>query len=58
MRKINLLLFVFLSISFTAFTKNKPLPKNKWVKLFNGKNMDGWKPKIVGFPIGENTYNR
>ena len=56
-RKINLLLLVFLSISFVVFTKNKPLPKPKWVQLFNGKNLNGWKPKIVGFPVGENTYN-
>ena len=56
-RKINLLLLVFLSINFVVFTKNKPLPKPKWVQLFNGKNLNGWKPKIVGFPVGENAYN-
>jgi len=25
-----------------------------WVQLFNGKNLDGWTPKITGFPLGEN----
>ena len=30
---------------------------SKWVSLFNGKNLDGWKPKIAGFPYGENFGN-
>ncbi len=24
-----------------------------WVPLFNGKNLDGWIPKIAGYPLGE-----
>ena len=30
---------------------------NRWVSLFNGKNLDGWKPKIAGFKYGENFGN-
>ncbi|MFM7322333.1 MAG: DUF1080 domain-containing protein [Armatimonadota bacterium] len=26
----------------------------KWFPLFNGRNLDGWTPKIVGFKAGEN----
>ena len=26
----------------------------EWIQLFNGKNLDGWVPKIMGFPLGEN----
>jgi hypothetical protein len=26
----------------------------KWIQLFNGKNLDGWIPKIRGYPSGEN----
>lgn len=26
----------------------------KWVSLFNGKNLDGWQPKIKGYALGEN----
>jgi hypothetical protein len=26
----------------------------KWVSLFNGTNLDGWTPKITGFPAGTN----
>ncbi|MCD6340267.1 MAG: DUF1080 domain-containing protein [Verrucomicrobia bacterium] len=25
-----------------------------WIPLFNGKNLDGWKVKIRGYPLGEN----
>ena len=25
-----------------------------WVQLFNGKNLDGWTPKVTGYPLGEN----
>ena len=32
-------------------------PKDKdadWVPLFNGKNLDGWTPKIKGYDLGDN----
>jgi hypothetical protein len=29
----------------------------KWTPLFNGKNLDGWTPKIKGYPLGENYAN-
>jgi len=32
-------------------------PQEKWVPLFNGKNLDGWTPKIKGYPAGENFGN-
>lgn len=25
-----------------------------YIQLFNGKNLDGWQPKITGYPLGEN----
>ncbi|MBK9137945.1 MAG: DUF1080 domain-containing protein [Verrucomicrobia bacterium] len=25
-----------------------------WIPLFNGKNLDGWTPKITGFDLGDN----
>jgi hypothetical protein len=28
-----------------------------WVDLFNGKDLDGWIPKIKGYPAGENFGN-
>lgn len=29
----------------------------EWIPLFNGKNLDGWTPKITGFPLAENYGN-
>jgi hypothetical protein len=26
----------------------------EWIQLFNGRNLDGWTPKIKGYPLGEN----
>jgi 3-keto-disaccharide hydrolase len=28
--------------------------KKEWIQLFNGKNLDGWTPKITGYALGEN----
>lgn len=32
-------------------------PEARWVSLFNGKDLTGWTPKIVGHPAGENFAN-
>ena len=32
----------------------EPKEKGEWVALFNGKNLDGWTPKITGHELGEN----
>ncbi|MFI5457092.1 MAG: DUF1080 domain-containing protein [Isosphaerales bacterium] len=31
--------------------------KDGWIPLFNGKDLDGWKPKIKGYDLGENYGN-
>ncbi len=28
--------------------------RRDWVQLFNGRDLDGWVPKIKGYPLGEN----
>lgn len=28
-----------------------------WIQLFNGRNLEGWTPKIKGYPLGENFAN-
>ena len=28
--------------------------QEKWIQLFNGKDLDGWTPKIKGYALGEN----
>jgi hypothetical protein len=33
----------------------EPKPaKGQWVSIFNGRNLDGWKVKIAGHPLGDN----
>ncbi len=29
----------------------------KWIRLFNGRNLDGWTPKITGYELGDNFGN-
>jgi hypothetical protein len=28
-----------------------------WISLFNGKDLDGWSPKIKGYDFGDNVHN-
>jgi hypothetical protein len=32
-------------------------PPGRWISLFNGTNLDGWKIKMRGFDLGENHRN-
>lgn len=32
-------------------------PEGEWIQLFNGKNLDGWTPKITGYDLGDNWGN-
>lgn len=31
--------------------------EEEWIQLFNGKDLDGWTPKIVGHELGDNYAN-
>jgi len=31
--------------------------EGRWVSIFNGRNLDGWTPKIKGYDLGENFGN-
>lgn len=39
-----------------AAAQNNPGEK-EWVQLFNGRDLDGWTPKITGYAVGENFGN-
>lgn len=32
----------------------KPADAREWIQLFNGRNLEGWTPKIKGYALGEN----
>jgi len=34
--------------------ESKDTAKSRWIRLFNGKNLDGWKVKITGYELGDN----
>lgn len=56
MKHIKLILITFLLQSFiieNGFIKQD----KKWVSLFNGKDLNNWKPKIAGYKLGENFGN-
>ena len=43
--------------AFAALVSIASAEEGKWVSLFNGKNLDGWTPKIRGCKAGENFQN-
>lgn len=58
----NLLVIVamLLSVIYSCKQKEKESPleeKEKWIKLFNGKDLEGWMPKIKGHAFGSNHNN-
>ena len=47
------LVFVLISANCCCAAEKKPAGK-RWISLFNGKNLDGWKPKITGYDLNDN----
>jgi hypothetical protein len=43
-----------LALAAPAAPAQEPKKDPEWVPLFNGKNLDGWTPKIKGFELGDN----
>ena len=51
------ILLLALCIGWQASTRSQDfsqVPRDRWISLFNGKNLDQWTPKITGYPAGEN----
>jgi hypothetical protein len=40
----------------SLFAANQPDEK-EWIRLFNGKDLEGWAPKITGYELNENFGN-
>lgn len=56
--KIKKICLVILSLTigfFQAISQKKS--EEKWIQLFNGKDLSNWNVKITGHPIGENYKN-
>ncbi|MCG8448986.1 MAG: DUF1080 domain-containing protein [Pirellulales bacterium] len=39
---------------WSARAETADAEKGEWIQLFNGKNLDGWTPKIRGYEVGDN----
>lgn len=50
----NFLPLLFFVVLVACSTKEKPA---EYIKLFNGKDLTGWTPKIAGYKAGENYKN-
>lgn len=45
----------FAFLIFVGICAAQPGPRSEdWIPLFNGKNLDGWTPKITGYELGTN----
>lgn len=44
-------------VPLLAFAVLAASAEDGWISLFNGKDLDGWTPKIKGYPLGENFAN-
>jgi len=42
------------ALSLQAASAQSAADRKDWLQLFNGKNLDGWVPKITGYDLGEN----
>ena len=47
----------FLLFSCSSSRSLEVHPQEEWLPLFNGKNLEGWTPKIRGYALGENYAN-
>ena len=50
-----LLLVGFAAINGTTTANSQS--GDGWIQLFNGKDLDGWTPKITGHALGDNYGN-
>ena len=46
-----------LSLALTPLVAQRDVDRLDWIQLFNGRDLDGWTPKITGYPLGENYGN-
>ena len=51
-----LCLFVFYDCKNTEEQKEE-VAEAEWIELFDGKTLDGWRPKVRGFALDENPMN-
>ena len=55
----NVIIFIVCLLLFTGCKKKESIAEvsEKWIQLFNGKDLDDWNIKIKGYPLNENIHN-
>lgn len=48
---------ILLILSLMACQASNTQSQTGWIQLFNGKDLNDWKVKITGYPLGENFAN-
>lgn len=49
---------ILIGLLFSCAAPRKSVPRQEeWLPLFNGRNLDGWTPKIRGYAVGQNYAN-
>ena len=56
-RVLWLMCLVLASILFGCAVEQKKASSSRWIRLFNGKNLEGWKVKIAGHELNDNYGN-
>jgi hypothetical protein len=51
------LFFLFLILIISCKSGNPPKEEEKWIQLFNGKDLGDWDIKFAGYPLNENLNN-
>ena len=54
---VSTLLFSTKSTGTTGSQTANAAKNSKWISLFNGKDLNGWIPKITGYKAGENPHH-
>src|SRR5690606_1018423 len=57
MKYVFILLFIFCACNPSTKKNSQTENSEKWISLFNGKNLNGWISKVSGDSIGVNTLN-
>ena len=55
--KLSVLATFVIAITALFSSCNQPKVESEWIQLFNGEDLTGWTPKIVGYELGDNYGN-
>ena len=57
MKRVLAVVLVALAVPAMAAAADRDPKREEWTKLFDGRSLEGWVPKITGYAVGENFAN-